>query len=245
MAERAAIVTGGAAGIGRAICGRLAANGWRVWAGDVASALERCGLPAGIEALELDVRRSDTLARAVEEVAATCGQLDLMVNNAGITARGPLEQFDERDWLRVLDINLNGVFRGVQAAGRHMLARGQGSIVNIGSIAWARGAAGRAAYGAAKAGVVSLTQAAAVEWGPRGLRVNAVAPGYVLTDLNREAFESGALDGDVVLARIPLGRLGAVEETADAVAYLASPQASYVNGHVLVVDGGFLADYGA
>lgn len=241
--ERSAIVTGGAGGLGSAICARLAAAGWRVAAGDLAPALAAAELPAGVEGLELDVRERDSIEAAIDRAEAELAPLGLFVNNAGVTARGPLAEFPEAEWLRLLDINLNGAFRGTQAAGARLLGRG-GAIVNVASVAWARGAAGRAAYGVAKAGIVSLTQAAAVEWGPNGIRTNAVAPGYVLTELNREAFASGVLDRETVLARVPGGRFGEPEEIGDAVAYLASPAASYVNGHVLAVDGGFLADYG-
>jgi 3-oxoacyl-[acyl-carrier protein] reductase len=238
-----AIVTGGAGGLGWAICERLAAAGWRVAAGDLAPALASAELPAGVSGLELDVRERDSIEAAIDRAEAELAPLGLFVNNAGVTARGALVDFPEADWLRLLDINLNGAFRGTQAAGARMLDRG-GVIVNVASVAWARGAVGRAAYGVAKAGLVSLTQSAAVEWGRRGVRVNAVAPGYVLTELNREAFASGALDRETVLARVPSGRFGEPEEVGAVVAFLASPAAAYVNGHVLAVDGGFLAEYG-
>lgn len=215
-----------------------------MWAGDLAPALAESPLPAGVEPIELDVRDRVSIERAVERVESERGHVDLFVNNAGISIRHALEAFPEEDWLRLIEINLHGVFRGLQVAGRRMLAAGSGTIVNIASIAWARGAAGRAAYGVAKAGVVSITRSAAVEWGGRGVRVNAVAPGYVLTELNRDAFEAGSLNEDLVLARVPMARLGQPDEIAKAVAFLASPAAAYVNGHVLVVDGGFLADYG-
>lgn len=241
--ERSAIVTGGAGGLGWAICERLAAAGWRVAAGDLAPALAAAELPAGVLGLELDVRERASIEAAIDRAEAVLAPLGLFVNNAGVTARGALAEFPEAEWLRLLDINLNGAFRGTQAAAARLLDRG-GAIVNLASVAWARGAVGRAAYGVAKAGVVSLTQAAAVEWGRRGVRTNAVAPGYVLTELNREAFARGAIDREAVLARVPSGRFGEPAEVGEAVAFLASPAAAYVNGHVLTVDGGFLAEYG-
>src|SRR5207245_1977898 len=148
------------------------------------------------------------------------------------------------DWQRVLDVNLNGAFLCLRAAGRIMLRQGFGSIVNIASVAWDRGASGRAPYSVSKAGLVALTKVAAVEWAARGVRVNAVAPGYIDTPMLRTAFENGAIDEGDVLARIPAGRFAQAGEIAEVVAFLGSPAASYINGHIVAVDGGFLADYG-
>ena len=166
------------------------------------------------------------------------------MNNAGITTHGLIEDLPFADWRRVLDVDLDGVFLGVRAAGRVMVRQGSGSIVNIASIAWDRGAPGRSAYVASKAGVVGLTKTAAVEWAARGVRVNAVAPGYIDTPLLRGAYERGAIAERDVLARIPAARVAHVSEIAAVVAFLGSPAASYITGQTIVVDGGFLADYG-
>jgi 3-oxoacyl-[acyl-carrier protein] reductase len=172
------------------------------------------------------------------------GRLDALVNNAGIQRHGPLETLPFENWKAVLDVNLNGAFSCLQIAGPHMLEQGSGAIVNVASVAAMRGAAGRAAYAASKAAIVSLTRTAAVEWASRGVRVNAVAPGYVETDLIATFVAAGRLDLSPVVERTPARRLATPAEIAKAIRFLASDDASYVNGHVLSVDGGFLADYG-
>jgi NAD(P)-dependent dehydrogenase (short-subunit alcohol dehydrogenase family) len=248
-AQRVAVITGGASGIGLAIVERLAMNGDRVVICDIndeAAETSRIRLaPLGeVHYRHLDVTDEAAVEDVFAELAATFGSLDILVNNAGIAARAPLESFQTSDWRRVFDVNLLGSFFCLRAAGRIMLRQGGGAVINVASIAWARGCPGRAAYAASKAALVSLTQTAAVEWAERGVRVNAVAPGYVETDLLRSAVASGALDELEILDRIPARRLATPAQIADAVAFLASPQAAYINGHVLVIDGGFLADYG-
>ena len=183
---------------------------------------------------------SSTLAAVVEEH----GGLDLLVNNAGITRHRPLVDLTWEDWSAVVDVNLNGVFNCLQAAGRIMIERGSGVIVNMASVAAERGAAGRAPYATTKAAIVGLTRSAAVEWAPHGVRVNAVGPGYVDAGVLSAAIAAGTLDPAEVLQRIPAGRLADPDEIGAMVSFLASPGAAYVNGQVLYVDGGFLADYG-
>ena len=236
-----AVVTGAARGIGRVIALRLAADGRQVVSFDVADPEER---DERIEDRRVDVRDNAAMHEAMAAVARDHDGLSLVVNNAGITVRAPLEETAFEDWRSVVDVNLHGTFNGVQAAGRVMLERGGGAIVNVASIAAERGQPGRAAYGATKSAIVSLTRTAAVEWAARGVRVNAVGPGYVDTGVYRAALAEGRLDNDEVLSRIPARRLAGAEEIAAVVAFLASPEASYVTGHVLYADGGFLADFG-
>jgi 3-oxoacyl-[acyl-carrier protein] reductase len=155
-----------------------------------------------------------------------------------------LESLSFEDWSAVLDVNLNGSFHCLQAAANTMLPQGSGAIVNVASVAATRGAPGRAAYAVSKAAILSLTRTAAVEWSERGLRVNAVAPGYVETDLLTTAIVEGRLNTEPIIARIPARRLAEPREIAKSIYFLCSDEASYVTGHMLHVDGGFEADYG-
>jgi 3-oxoacyl-[acyl-carrier protein] reductase len=244
---RVAIVTGGADGIGWAISRHLLDDGWVVVIWDVNRNLgvqRRREHADAIVFEELDVRDRPAVERAVEAIHHDRGRLDLLVNNAGIQAHSPIESLRWEDWNRVIDVDLHGAFHCLQAAGRLMLDAGAGSIVNIASVAGMRGAPGRAPYCVSKAALIALTRVAAVEWAERGVRVNAVAPGYVDTPLYRSAVESGQIDGNEILQRIPTRRLGSADDIAAAVAFLASPAASYITGQTICVDGGFLVDYG-
>jgi 3-oxoacyl-[acyl-carrier protein] reductase len=250
QARRVAVVTGGASGIGLGIVERLVADGWAAVIADVdgpaadREATRLSGNGAHVLARRLDVTREAEMDAVVPAIARELGSIDLFVNNAGITTHGLIEDLPFADWRRVLDVNLDGVFLGVRAAGRVMLRQGSGSIVNIASVAWDRGSPGRGPYVVSKAGVVGLTKVAAVEWAARGVRVNAVAPGYIDTPMLRGAYERGAIAERDVLARIPAGRVAQVGEIATVVAFLGSPAASYITGQTIAVDGGFLADYG-
>jgi 3-oxoacyl-[acyl-carrier protein] reductase len=247
---RVAVVTGSASGIGLGIVERLATDGWTTVITDVnedagnaqATRLRDAGHRA--EFRRLDVTSEADVDRMVPAIAADLGGIDLFVNNAGITTHGGIESLAFADWRRVLDVDLDGVFLGMRAAGRVMLEQGSGCIVSIASVSHDRGAPGRAPYVVSKAGVVALTKVAAVEWSSRGVRVNAVAPGYIDTPLLRGAYERGAIAEEDVLARIPIGRVAGVDEIAAVVAFLASPDAGYITGQTLAVDGGFLADFG-
>jgi 3-oxoacyl-[acyl-carrier protein] reductase len=236
VAKPFGIVTGGAQGLGEAIAARLLSEGWDIEIWDVQGS-ERWHR-------SVDVRDRMQVREAMARAVGSHQRLDLLVNNAGVTNHRPLESISWEDWSHVIDVDLHGVFNCLQAAGCHMLERGGGSIVNIASIAALRGAPGRAAYSTAKAGVIGLTRAAAVEWAPRGVRVNAVGPGYVDSGLYRAGVMAGTLDPSEVLRRIPMGRVALPEEIASMVVYLASDRASYITGQTMYVDGGFLADYG-
>lgn len=249
--EQIAFVTGGASGIGWAINRRLLRDGWSVVIGDIDEQAARTRVEearaAGhghVEFRYLDVRDRERVDAVLRGVAADLGRLDLLVNCAGVTTHAPLETLSWEKWTRVLDIDLHGAFLCLQAAGRVMLEQGSGAIVNIVSIAAERGAFGRAAYCVAKAGLVALTRVASTEWAPRGVRVNAVGPGYVETPLLRAAIDKGAIDEGEILARIPARRMASPDEIAAVVAFLASSDAAYFSGQTLYPDGGFLVDYG-
>jgi 3-oxoacyl-[acyl-carrier protein] reductase len=238
-----AIVTGGARGIGWAVGKHLRDEGWQVVAVDVVPGETEAG-DTGVGYREMDVCDREQVSATFAAVVEEHGRLDLLVNNAGITRHRPLVDLTWEDWSAVVDVNLNGVFNCLQAAGRIMIERGSGVILNMASVAAERGAAGRAPYATTKAAIVGLTRSAAVEWAPYGLRVNAVGPGYVDAGVLSAAIAAGTLDPADVLQRIPAGRLADPDEIGAMVSFLASPNAAYVNGQVFYVDGGFLADYG-
>ncbi len=233
---RCAVVTGGAGDIGRAIGRRLVADGWHVGVLDLEPAAVAAAAAAlgGATPLPCDVTDAAALARAFDALGAVP---DLVVCNAGIGRFGPLADMAPEDWRRVLDVNLTGAFLTAQAAARRMIPAGRGAIVAITSINALVPGPGAGAYPAAKAGLATLVEQMAIEWGPAGLRVNAVAPGFIDAGLSTPFFR----DAEVRARRegaVPLRRLGLAEDVAEAVAFLASDAASYISGHQLVVDGG-------
>jgi len=243
---KVAAVTGAGRGLGRGIAVCLAAAGADlVVTGRRLAALD--GVRREIEAagrrcvpLELDVRDLRTIDAMAERVASEFGRLDVLVNNAGMNIRTSALEVTEDEWDTVLDTNLKGVFFCSQAAGRLMLRAGGGAIVNLASTMGVVALENRATYCSSKGGVVLLTKQLALEWAPRHIRVNAVAPTFVETDMTAEVLRD-PVAGPKALSRIPIGRAVDVAEVARAVLYLASPAASAVTGVVLPVDGGYLA----
>lgn len=241
-----ALVTGATRGLGRAIASGLARAGAHVIVagrtGSAAEAVARELTAAGHAAtsVTLDVTRSDQVAEVLSQAAESAGGLDIVVNNAGVIERHPVEDYPAQSWHRVLDTNLNGAFFVSQAAGTIMLKQGQGSIVNIASVLAHSGGRNVVAYAASKGALVQLTRACAVEWAARGVRVNAIAAGYFTTDLTQNLRDDPGRS-QALLTRVPAGRWGRPEELVGAVLYLASPAAGYVHGAVLEVDGGWTA----
>lgn len=244
---KVALITGGAGGIGTATAKLLLGRGWRVAIVDLnvdaVVDLEK-EYPNELDAIAVDVRETDSAAQACDHVAEKWGQIDLLVNCAGVNRHSPFEELSLDDWQFVMDVNLTGTFLFMKAAARHMLAAGIGSIVNLSSIAGARGVPDRAAYAATKAAVDSITKSAAVGWAARGVRVNAIAPGFTETPLVRKYTDSGALDINHLLNTTPMRRLASPDEIAAAIVFMGSNESSFVTGQTLYVDGGFTAEYG-
>ncbi len=243
-----AMVTGSGSGIGEAIALALAVAGAHVITTELPDRLERAARVAheialmgrGSKAIPLDVTSVASIGAAVNEAVAAFGHLDIMVNNAGVQVARPALDVSEDDWDRVVDVNLRGVFFCAQAAGRVMVPRGQGRIINISSQNGVIGYFHRAAYCAAKAGVVNLTRVLAIEWAEHNVLVNAVAPTFVRTPMGERTLSDPAVRTDI-LGRIPLGRIAEPQDIVGAVVYLASPAAAMVTGHTLLVDGGWTA----
>jgi NAD(P)-dependent dehydrogenase (short-subunit alcohol dehydrogenase family) len=243
---KVAVVVGATSGIGRVLALGLAEAGADVvptgrrlsHVEEVAAEVERIGRRT--VRVSCDVTDSASLDAARAEVEARLGRVDILVNCAGRTKRTPTLELPESEWNDILETNLTGTMRACRAFAPGMLARGWGRIVNIASLASFVGLFEVAAYTASKAGVAGLTRALAVEWGPRGVNVNAIAPGVFRTDFN-QALLDGTPRGQEFLTRTPLGRFGTIDELKGAAVFLASDAASFVNGEVLAVDGGFLA----
>lgn len=230
---RTALVTGGSRGIGRAIAAELANAGAQVVVGYRSGAEEAEGVASEIggKAIQADVSDPDEAKRLVDEA----GEVDVLVNNAGVTRDGLLVRMPDEDWRNVLDTNLGGTFNTCRAASRGMMKRRSGAIVNISSVVGVHGNPGQTNYAASKAGIIGFTKALARELGSRGVRANVVAPGYISTRLTNELPEELR---QTMLANTPLGRFGEPQDIAGAVRFLCSDAAAFVTGEVLLVDGG-------
>jgi len=242
------LITGGAVGIGKATALALAAAGSDIAildidrAAAVATVVEVEKLGVRAIALFGSVAESDAVGAAFETMDRELGPVTILVNNAGISGNKPTLDLTDADWNRNIGVNLNGVFFCSRAAGRRMKEAGSGCIVNVGSIYSLVAPPNRLHYAAPKAAVEMMTRALAVEWSPFGIRVNGVAPGYVKTHLLDQLVEQGRVDIDRILQRTPQRRLGTVEDVADAILYLCEPRSSFITGHMLPVDGGWVAN---
>ena len=240
---RVALVTGASGGLGAAYAVALAEAGADVAVHDrspVDGTCERVrALGRRAAALRGDITEPQVPDRLARETLSALGALDIVVNNAGTIRRSPAAETSDEDWLAVLDVNLNAVYRMCRAAGRHMLARGRGKIVNVASLLAFQGGILVPAYAASKGGVAQLTKALANEWAGKGVNVNAIAPGYVRTD-NTAPLQNDPVRSRSIVDRIPAGRWAETSDIAGAVVFLCSPAADYVHGHVLVVDGGWM-----
>jgi NAD(P)-dependent dehydrogenase (short-subunit alcohol dehydrogenase family) len=252
LGGKVALVTGAARGIGRAIADRLAANGAAVIYTDIdeSGAREAASAVPGASWRRLDVADGADAEAVVAWAASTQGRLDILVNNAGVNTmahRVPVDEFPRAEWDRLLAVDLTGLYEVSRFAARAMRARGSGRIINIASIVGLVPLRLQCAFVAAKAGVVNLTKAMALELGPHGILVNGIAPGSTLTEGTRQLFyaEGGLFRESVqrMLDHVPLGRPAEVGEIAVAALFLADPENSYMNGHILTVDGGWTAGY--
>ena len=240
--DQTAVVTGGSRGLGRAVCLELAKGGANVvlcYAGNAAAAEETAkaceALGAQVLAVKCDVSDAAQVKELMDAAVARFGRIDILVNNAGITRDGLLMTMKEEDFDAVTATNLKGTFLCMKAVARLMMRQRYGRIVNLSSVVGLRGNAGQVNYAASKAGVIGMTKSLAKELASRGVTVNAVAPGFIDTDMTAAMPEAAKT---ATLASIPMGRLGAPEDVARVVAFLASGEAAYVTGQVLAVDGG-------
>ena len=242
---KVALVTGSNRGMGAAMALGFAQAGADVVLLDIVapeetakSIREKAGVRTHCLAVDLSSRAQAD--RVIEEAVAAMGAVDILVNNAGIIRRAPAVEHGDEDWDAVIEINLTAVFRLSRAAGAHMLPRGKGKIVNIASLLSFQGGINVPSYAAAKGGVAQVTKALANEWAGRGVNVNAIAPGYMRTENTRPLYQNEGRRQSI-LERIPAGRWGEPEDVCGPAVFLASAASDYVHGHVLVVDGGWMA----
>jgi 2-deoxy-D-gluconate 3-dehydrogenase len=242
--HRVALVTGASTGLGRAIAIGLAEAGADVAChGNTKSAEATCDAISQLGrtsfAVTGDLSKKETPQELVAATIKRFGRLDILVNNAGTIRRAPAAEYSEEDWATVIEVNLSAVFRLSQLAGRQMLEQGRGKIINIASLLSFQGGITVPAYAASKGGVAQLTKALSNEWAGKGINVNAIAPGYMRTD-NTKALQENETRNRQILERIPAGRWGEPSDLAGAAVFLASAASDYINGEVLVVDGGWM-----
>ncbi|HBT49454.1 MAG: dehydrogenase [Caldanaerobacter subterraneus] len=242
--KRVAFVTGGSRGIGRAIAVRLAKDGFNIAityvkddksAEEVVEEVKKHGVDA--LAIKCDVSKYHEVEKAVEKVIEEFGSIDVVVNNAGITKDNLILKMEEEEWDQVIDVNLKGAFNVIKFASKYMIKKRKGKIINISSVVGLMGNVGQANYAASKAGIIGLTKSVAKELASRGITVNAVAPGFIETDMTNVLKEDIK---EAMLKSIPLKRAGKPEEVAEVVAFLASSASDYITGQVINVDGGMV-----
>jgi len=250
LTGRTALVTGGAKGLGLAMARGLAEHGAPIVLADIddetgRAAADELAAATGVSVSyrHLDVTDQAMVERVVAEIDEEAGGIEILLNNAGRTIHHPLEDGDGEKWRAVMSLNLDGVYHVLSAVGRKMLERGRGSIINTGSMSGiiANIPQTQASYNASKAAVHNLTRSAALEWAERGVRVNAIAPGYMRTELTRGFYEAGGPQIDQWNLMTPMGRPGEPEELAGAAVYLAADASSFVTGSILSIDGGYTA----
>ena len=244
---KVALVTGAAQGIGRRTAEVLAQRGFSLALNDLRPPDETAAQSRsqGVEVMDVlgDVSDESAVARMADSVMTKYGRIDVLVNNAGISSIAPAEEITAAEWRRVMDINLLGPFLCCRAFGRIMLRQRSGSIINVASVAGLLGVADRAAYNASKHGLIGLTRTLAAEWGGRGVRCNAVCPGWVKTPMDDSAQDAGLYADSDITGRVPMARFATPDDIAQAIAFLGDPaQSSFVNGHALSVDGGWASD---
>src|SRR3954465_1003980 len=245
--QKIAVITGAAQGIGRRTAQLFAEQGYRLALADLRSlaATTRAAQDHGTEILEFtgDISNDQTVTEFSALVKKKWGRVDVLVNNAGISFISPAENVSAADFRRVLEVNLLAPFLLAKSFGSIMLSQGSGSIVNVASVAGLLGIADRVAYNASKHGLVGLTRTLAAEWGGRGVRVNAVCPGWVKTEMDDDAQDAGLYVDDDIVGQVPMGRFASPDDIASAIAFLADPARSgFVNGTTLSVDGGWASD---
>ncbi len=244
LTDRIAVVTGAGRGLGRAMAVALAEAGADVVAvgrrpaSDLAAEIERLGRRCVV--LRADLEDPSKVETVIPRALQALGRVDILVNNAGLIVRKPAVEVTAEDWHRVIQVNLHAVFRLCQDAARDMLPRRRGKIINVGSLMSFEGGILISPYTASKGAVGQLTKALANEWAPHGVNVNAIVPGYIATDLT-QALQDDPVRNPAILARLPAGRWGRPEDLAGAIVFLASAASDYVHGHLLAVDGGWLA----
>lgn len=243
LQDRSAIITGGAQGLGLAIASNLAAHGARVFLLDLQEELARTAASSltgdGHGGMYCDVTNAQSRAEAVAAVQTQAGHIDILVNNAGIQYHSAAEEMDEERWMQVFNVNVHAMMFMSRDTARVMLAQGRGSIINIGSISSVLAMPRRSVYVTTKTAVLGLTRTLAVEWAQRGIRVNAIGPGYHRTPLFEAYAQRGAINEERIRRRIPMGRLGTPDDVGRAALFFASDLSEYVTGQFLMVDGGY------